>query len=70
MFNFVDKRIYAFTGFQLEEGEYALLEEIEVPNEIIDQAVRIAQLNEELNQASVDLYIDVLAEPELSKKIK
>ncbi len=67
--NVVDKQVYAFTGFNLDQEDYALLGTVDVPQEIVDMAVSIAQLDFELKIARAKLYIEVKTNSILNKKL-
>lgn len=54
----VEDKIYAFTGLNLDGKGYDLLDRVDVPDEIVAKALKIAKINEELNLAKAELMKD------------
>lgn len=53
-----EDEVYAFTGLNLDGEEYELLDTVDVPDDIVLKALKIAKINQELNLAKTELMKD------------
>lgn len=57
----IDGQLYAFTGLNLDMGRYDRLGEVEVPQELIDKAMKVAKVYEILDRVLSEVS-DIISE--------